>query len=98
MADEEALILLKKFAESDHRRVKGSWSVSKQAHVVIRTIQKGEEGEREGTQAMSVLLKGRFSEVARLQKRISLLTRGMICAEWARVVINLALRVRAIRT
>ena len=40
MADEEALIPLKELAQSDHRSVRGFWSVSREAKAAIRRIQK----------------------------------------------------------
>jgi hypothetical protein len=40
MADKEALVLLAKLAQSDHRVVKGFWSVSKEAKAAIRKIGK----------------------------------------------------------
>jgi hypothetical protein len=40
MADEDALVPLKKLAEKDHRIVKGFWSVSKEANWAMREIQK----------------------------------------------------------
>jgi hypothetical protein len=40
MADEDALVPLKKLAEKDHRVVKGFWSVSKEANWAIREIRK----------------------------------------------------------
>jgi hypothetical protein len=46
MADEDALVPLKKLAEEDHRVVKGFWSVSKEAKWAIREIRK-EMTERE---------------------------------------------------
>ena len=48
MADEEALIPLKELAESDHRVVRGFWSVSREANSAIRTIRKAirERGRR----------------------------------------------------
>jgi hypothetical protein len=48
MADEEALVPLKKLAEKDHRIVKGFWAVSKEANWAIREIRKAmrERGRR----------------------------------------------------
>jgi len=46
MADEHALVPLKRLAEEDHRVVKGFWSVSKEARWAIREIRK-EMRERE---------------------------------------------------
>jgi len=48
MADEDALVPLKKLAEKDHRVVKGFWSVSKEANWAMREIRKevGERGRR----------------------------------------------------
>jgi len=40
MADEDALVPLKKLAEKDHRVVKGFWSVSKEANWAMREIRK----------------------------------------------------------
>jgi hypothetical protein len=40
MADEDALIPLKDLAESDHRVVRGFWSVSREANAAIRAIRK----------------------------------------------------------
>jgi len=40
MADEDALVPLKRLAEEDHRVVKGFWSVSKEAKWAIREIRK----------------------------------------------------------
>src|SRR5262249_41211653 len=40
MADEDALVPLKRLAEQDHRVVKGLWSVSKDAKWAIRAIRK----------------------------------------------------------
>jgi len=40
MADEDALVPLKRLAEEDHRIVKGFWSVSKEAKWAIRVIRK----------------------------------------------------------
>jgi hypothetical protein len=48
MADEEALIPLKKLAQDDQRVVRGSWSVSRAAKAAIRTIRRkmGERGRQ----------------------------------------------------
>jgi hypothetical protein len=46
MADEEALIPLKRLAESDHRLVRGFWSVSREANASIRTIRKAMKERR----------------------------------------------------
>jgi HEAT repeats len=40
MCDEEALIPLRELAQSDHRSVRGFWSVSREAKAAIRRIQK----------------------------------------------------------
>jgi HEAT repeats len=40
MADEDALMPLKELAESDHRVVRGFWSVSREANAAIRRIRK----------------------------------------------------------
>jgi len=40
MADEDALIPLKELAQSDHRPVRGFWSVSREAKAAICTIRK----------------------------------------------------------
>lgn len=47
MGDGNALVLLKKLAENDHRLVKGFWSVSKEAKAAIRRI-RNELRSREG--------------------------------------------------
>jgi len=40
MADDDALMPLKELAESDHRVVRGFWSVSREANAAIRKIRK----------------------------------------------------------
>jgi len=48
MADQEALIPLKRLARDDHRIVRGFWSVSREARACIRIIRKAmrEDGRR----------------------------------------------------
>ena len=48
MADEDALMPLRKLAESDHRVVRGFWSVSKEAKSAIREIQMETKNRRKG--------------------------------------------------
>jgi hypothetical protein len=48
MADEHALDNLRKLAKTDHRIVRGFWSVSKEANAAICEIQKGMRNRRKG--------------------------------------------------
>lgn len=78
MADEDALVPLKKLARDDHRVVRGFWSVSREANAAIRRIQKEmrERGKRRKPCLFCAKARARAdSRKSRAEDR------GMICVE-----------------
>jgi HEAT repeat protein len=68
MADEEALVPLQELAESDHRVVKGFWSVSKEAKRAVREIRKAMRDRGRRHKACLFCSKERTKQKSRMRR------------------------------